>query len=104
MRHKPLKPGTHPNLKKGDVEYDVYMKSSKGRVNLRDRRKKIGIPSRPTRKVLRKGNSTQITNISNKHADFADTGVNPNTKVGQVSNTMVMSAYGKKVIIFFLNY
>ena len=98
MRHKPLLSGASGNLKKGDVEYDVYMKNSDKRVNLRDRRKKMGMPSRPNRKIHRNANTVKTTNISNKHVDFAETGVNPISKVGEVSNTMVLSAYGKKVV------
>ena len=87
--------------KKDSPNQDVYTKNKKARINLRERKMKMGVLSRPTHRVRREKASTNTTTLTNKHVDFVDQGATPQGKTN-VSNTMVLTAYNKKVSYFDL--
>lgn len=72
------------NIKKGEIEQEVYQKNKSKRVNLQEMRKKT--ISRPTRKVMRKEQSPQKKTET----------------ISKCSQTMILSAFDKKVFYFDL--
>lgn len=84
----------------------MYTKNSRARVNLRERKIKMGGMSRPTRVIKRDRNTVKTQTVSNKHSAYVESGGKDNPlqmdSQSMFSHTMVLSAFNKKVFYFDL--